>query len=337
MANRRLSLEFYLAARRYRRRGVRRPFFVSWRITDRCTRRCEYCDLTAGPTAELEPAEARKLLREMIAAGTRWVNWTGGEPLLRPDLIALAREAAAASLAVSVNTNGDLLPEVVSELPAGTRIGLSLDGPEAVQDAIRGPGSAAATFRALEAARGRGLPVSLTCILTAANCDSLDYPLRIAAEQRLPISFQPVIASALGSERRHSLSPSPEQLTAAYARIAAEIRRGNRWIENSLQNLEHLFGRSPVGAAPCVGGALAVRITPDGSLTACWGRQIDGPERIAYGPISFADAFSRLRPQDCSRCWCSGIVEANLVARDSVPRIFARAFHELARSVPWKR
>lgn len=337
MANRRLSVEFLLAARRYRRHGVRRPFFVSWRITDRCTRKCRYCDLTNEPETELEPADARRLLREMIAAGTRWVNWTGGEPLLRPDLIALVREGAAAGLAVSVNTNGDPLPAVVAELPAGTRIGLSLDGPEAVQDAIRGPGSAAATFRAIEAARGRDLPVSLTCVLTSANCDSLDYPLRVAAERRLPISFQPVIASSLGSERKHSLSPSPAQLDAAFARLAEEIRQGNRWIENSPQNLLHLFGRSPVGASPCVGGALAARITPDGSLTACWGRHIDGPERIAYGPISFAEAFARLRPQDCSRCWCSGIVEANRVAQDSFSRLIARAFHDLARSVPWKR
>ena len=120
-------------------------------------------------------------------------------------------------------------------------------------------------------------------------------------------------------------------------RIAAELRSDNRWIANSPRNLLHLSGRSPTGAAPCVGGTLAARITPDGSLSACWGKPVEDPERIAYGSISFGEAFSRLRSPACSRCWCAGIVEANLAAQDSVFQLFVRGARELARSMPWAR
>src|SRR5256885_8808514 len=116
-----------------------RPYVVSWNLTYRCNLACEHCYLDAGGTplvdadnfadrSELGTDECFRVIDEIAAFAPECVTiLTGGEPLLRRDILDIVRRAAERGLWVVVGTNGVRITENVSTRPAEARArGLSL-------------------------------------------------------------------------------------------------------------------------------------------------------------------------------------------------------------------
>jgi cyclic pyranopterin phosphate synthase len=131
-------------------------------LTDRCSLRCDYCMPAQGldwlPREELlTTAELLRLVRIAVESGVREVRLTGGEPLLRPDVVDVVAGIVALPDApeVSLTTNGLRLPELAADLRAAglTRVNISLDTLDA------------ATFRTLT--RRDRLPETLAGIAAA--------------------------------------------------------------------------------------------------------------------------------------------------------------------------
>lgn len=90
----------------------RGPMFVAWDVTFRCNARCSFCnthELDKATPREMTTEEALKLVKEMGEAGVWHLSLTGGETLVRKDLIEIIREAKKYGIIVNVNTNGFLL------------------------------------------------------------------------------------------------------------------------------------------------------------------------------------------------------------------------------------
>ncbi|NPV28125.1 MAG: radical SAM protein [Firmicutes bacterium] len=64
------------------------PLVVTVELTNQCNLRCRHCYASAGEKLynELSLAEVKELLGELSRLGTMEVEFSGGEPLLRPDL-----------------------------------------------------------------------------------------------------------------------------------------------------------------------------------------------------------------------------------------------------------
>ena len=120
----------------------RRPYVVSWNLTYRCNLACEHCYLDAGPKplvgtenfsdrSELGTEECFKVIEELAAFAPECVTiLTGGEPLLRRDILDIVKRAAERGLWVVVGTNGVRITENVAQrlAEAGARgLSLSLD------------------------------------------------------------------------------------------------------------------------------------------------------------------------------------------------------------------
>ena len=98
--------------------GFARPYVVSWNLTYRCNLACEHCYLDAGGTplvgtenfadrSELGTEECFRVIDEIAAFAPECVTiLTGGEPLLRRDILEIVRRAAERGLWVVVGTNG---------------------------------------------------------------------------------------------------------------------------------------------------------------------------------------------------------------------------------------
>jgi radical SAM protein with 4Fe4S-binding SPASM domain len=153
----------------------RRPLVAIWEVTRACDLRCLHCRASAMPRPdprELAPGEARELVGQLRDLDPAVLVLTGGDPLKRPDLLAIVRAAVDAGLNVAI------APSVTPLLTAGAirrladagvrRVALSVDGPDAsTHDALRGtPGSFVATRRAIDAVRAAGLPLQVNTSLT---------------------------------------------------------------------------------------------------------------------------------------------------------------------------
>ncbi len=155
-------------------------------VTYRCNLRCRVCDLPDRAVAarrsggrELDTSEFRAVLRDMKAIGTLGVGFTGGEPMLRPDLFDLVGHASRMRLHAHLNTDGFRMDDAAAReaIRAGARsVNVSLDGADAAtHDEARGRAGAfrdaTGALAALRRARGRRRLPRLTAVtvLTASN------------------------------------------------------------------------------------------------------------------------------------------------------------------------
>src|SRR5512136_2671169 len=120
------------------------PRSCFWEITQACNLRCIHCEASAGDTAadELSTTEALALADALAELGTRDVQLTGGEPLVRPDWPVIAERLVQRGVNVVVISNGLALGErVIARLVRlGVKgVSVSLDGDRTVHDRIRVP------------------------------------------------------------------------------------------------------------------------------------------------------------------------------------------------------
>ena len=105
---------------------------VSWNTPNACNMYCEHCYREAGCRTEdeLSTAEAKTMLTQIARAGFKIMIFSGGEPLMRPDIIELVSFAAGLGLRPVFGTNGTLItPDMAAQMKAaGTMgVGISLD------------------------------------------------------------------------------------------------------------------------------------------------------------------------------------------------------------------
>ena len=156
-------------------------------VTDRCDFRCTYCmseHMTFLPKKELLTLEELdRLCSAFVAKGVRKLRITGGEPLVRKNIIwlfqALSRHLESGALdEVTLTTNGSQLPKFAAELKATgvRRINISLDTlkPDRFK-AITRWGDFDQVMAGIDAAEKAGLAVKLNAVaLKGVNEDEID-------------------------------------------------------------------------------------------------------------------------------------------------------------------
>jgi len=157
----------------------RRPIVV-WNITKACNLKCIHCynDSGMGKTCnEVTTDEAKAVLDDLAEFGVPSVLFSGGEPLMRPDLFDLIQYAGQKGLRRVISTNGTL---ITADVAKGIRnsgvsyVGISLDGIGKINDKFRGVQGA--FERAVEGIRNcmaTGVRVGLRLTLTKRNVEDL--------------------------------------------------------------------------------------------------------------------------------------------------------------------
>lgn len=130
-----------------------RPYVISWNLTYRCNLACEHCYLDAGgrpkvqtenfmDRSEMDTGECHRIIDQIVAFAPECVTiLTGGEPLLRRDILDIIRYGHSKKLWMVVGTNGVKISPKLARILAdeGVRgVALSLDALDAeVHDRFR--------------------------------------------------------------------------------------------------------------------------------------------------------------------------------------------------------
>lgn len=256
-------------------------------ITDRCNYKCVYCRSGNGGTAfpDLPVSDYLRLARLFVSLGIEKIRLTGGEPLLRREIVELVRELAALRtvddrpLDLALTTNGHLLADLAAPLrQAGlSRITVSMDAmePEKFARITRVPGSYQAVLAGVRAARDCGLgPIKVNCVLLRGfNEDQVVPFARFAREEDVVVRF--IEFMPLEEDRVWS----PEIVVRLEEIVAqlnsfAPVQEVPRGASETARRYRFADGRGEIGiiapvSHPFCGHCSRVRLTSDGKLRTC--------------------------------------------------------------------
>ncbi len=140
--------------------------------------------------AELNTDEARQLIKDIKKAGFKIMIFSGGEPLMRPDIYELISFASSQGLRAVLGSNGTLIDaDAARQLKTAgiMAAGISLDSlDENKHDAFRGlPGASAMTLKGLSHLREAGIPYQIHTTVMEWNSEELeditDFAIHIGA------------------------------------------------------------------------------------------------------------------------------------------------------------
>ena len=155
--------------------GTLRPIVV-WNSTQRCNLRCLHCYAQAQNTifpGELSTEEGKAFIQDLADFGVPALLFSGGEPLLRNDILELASWASKLGIRAVFSTNGTLIKDGLAEriVEVGlAEVGISIDGLGPINDRFRGhKGAFEAALQGIRRLVALGQRVSLRLTITKHN------------------------------------------------------------------------------------------------------------------------------------------------------------------------
>ncbi len=183
----------------------KRPVVVM-NITRRCNLRCVHCYAAADGNPgrdELSTPELMRVLDDLASFGCPVALLSGGEPLMHPDIVEIARHAVEIGMRAVISTNGTLITPGIAERLASvglSYIGASLDGVRDTHDHFRGvSGSYDRTVEGLRIARAAGIKTGLRFTLTRRNVGDIPAVFDLMASEGIPrICFYHLVYTGRG-------------------------------------------------------------------------------------------------------------------------------------------
>ena len=292
------------------------PLIISWTLSNRCNRKCRYCNLPNIKCQELTTEEVLKTIDELKDNGTHRIGFTGGEPLLRKDIGKIISYCKSKGIFVGVVSNGSLVKERIRQLKDLDLLHLSLDGREKINDKQRYIGSYKGVIEAICAAKEQGIRTWITYVITKENTDKEDYMhvLDLAKDFGLKIFFQPVVTYKNCGEYSESLSPKISDFREMIRCLISEKKR-NREIGNSLEGLKQLYHWPNLKnlSVRCHAGRLMAHIYPNGDMYPCFNLIYHKTKNVKQGVKNVFDSMDRYEVNKCDGCWTYATIEFNLL------------------------
>ena len=202
----------------------RRPIVV-WNITRACNLKCVHCYNDSGACQvgdELSTEQAKAVLDNLVQFGVPSVLFSGGEPLMRPDLFELIGYAVERGLRAVISTNGTLItPDMAKQIEQHgvSYVGISLDGIGDINDKFRGvAGAFDRAVAGIKNCQNAGVRIGLRLTLTQKNVQDLESLFGFfEAENIERACFYHFVPSGRGG------TMASEDLTHAQSRDAVEM------------------------------------------------------------------------------------------------------------------
>ena len=302
------------------------PLVMSWNVTRRCNLKCSHCYINATNQElrnELTTEESKSLIDQISEVSRPLLILSGGEPLLRKDILELIRYGTAKGLRMGLGSNGSLIDTSVAKQlkAAGTKtVSISLDSacPQNHDDFRGVPGSWQKAVNAIQALRESGLLVQVNTTVTQQNQHEIDEIMTLAEQLGVenfhlfflvptgrgakiadisPELYENMIRTAFAKTAKHKLNVRPS-CAPQFMRIAQDMGLDMRqWIRG------------------CIAGLYYCRVYPNGDITPCpyLPIKLGNVREKAFSEIWFQSAvFKNLRDSDalkgkCGACGYRGL------------------------------
>ncbi len=181
---------------------------VVWNITQACNLTCIHCYARAVKKThkkELPREKAMAVVDDLAAFGSPVILFSGGEPLMRPDLPDLAAYAVDKGMRAVISTNGTLITtKKAKDLKkiGLSYVGISLDGMEEVNDRFRGAeGAFNDALSGIRNCQDAGLKVGLRFTINRLNYKEIDSIFDLLDKMDIPrVCFYHLVYAGRGSE-----------------------------------------------------------------------------------------------------------------------------------------
>jgi PqqA peptide cyclase len=299
---------------------ISNPLALVAELTHRCPLHCVYCSNPRELTArgqELSAASWARVFREAAELGVLQADFTGGEPLARPDLAEIIRSARAAGLYASLISSGLPLDEKrLEELVAAGLDHFQLSFQGAEEDAARefsGTSTHAQKLRVADWVKRHRVALTLNFVIHRGNLHQLEEMIALA-ERISPgrVEFAHVQYYGWAFANRARLLPTRDQLDRSLEilKSAEERLRGRIRVEFVVPDY---YAKYP---KPCMGGwgRKVLLVKPDGDVLPCHaanvlpGMTFENVERSSLREIwEQSAAFRKYRgvewmPELCRNC-----------------------------------
>lgn len=294
------------------------PLAVHLEVTRRCSLRCAHCFAgspeNTSTACELTLSELDHLFGELAGCGAFRLGITGGEPLMRQDLIEIIEMAYSHGLSPCLTTNGTLMTDELARRLSHCHLAwlnVSFDGAtRSTNDAVRGEGSFDQAMSGVRLLR-RHMPLTLAFTVLRTNLHELTECAALARDVGAQAAvFRPLYPAGRGKVRQ-DLQPTFSE----YLRAIGALRKLGQRVEADFcdaqafgpllratkqSNVCHQFG--------CGAGNTVCSISAEGYVSPCSFLGVAAPDESLRG-ASFAQlwhhgrSFTAIRNlSGCEKC-----------------------------------
>lgn len=255
-------------------------------VTDRCNFRCAYCSPASwgGKKDLLSPEEFERIASVFARMGIRRVRLTGGEPLIRPDIVEIVRRIAAlpGMEQVAITTNASHLERLAVPLrEAGTaQLNISLDTlSEATFRSISKQGDFASILRGIDAAVGAGYAALKLNVVVMRGVNDAEVPNLVAYAHARGMTPRFIELMPFGQGKPVPTAELVERLQASGLSLVPDDE------QHGATSGPATYWRAPGGRVGFIspltqnfcGGCNRVRVASNGDLRSCLGGRAQAP------------------------------------------------------------
>jgi MoaA/NifB/PqqE/SkfB family radical SAM enzyme len=183
------------------------PILCNYYITTRCNAQCLFCQIHQQKGMDSDTSDVLNNLTGLRKLGIRFIDFTGGEPLLHPHLAEILRTAKRLGFITTVTTNCILYPRYASELTGLIDfLHFSLDAPnQKLHDTIRGVLCFERVMESLDLAKKLGEKPDILFTVNESNAGHLHEMIQLAKKLHRILLVNPVFS--------YFNNPGPEKIT----------------------------------------------------------------------------------------------------------------------------
>lgn len=250
-----------------------------WNLTTACNLSCKHCYIDARTKGEdeLKRDEAFSVIKELASLDFKVILFSGGEPLLYPDLFELNSYAKACGIKTCLSSNGSLITESLAIKIKDADfeyVGISIDGTREIHDRFRGiPGAFDKALNGLRVLKKYNVKRGIRLTLNKENIESLEDVIEISLKEGIErFCLYHLVPTGRGrenmdignAERKRVIEYLVQKITAGMKMEVLTVCNpsdGILLLQNNKGAEKHLSG--------CSAGMKIINIAPNGDVYPC--------------------------------------------------------------------